>query len=102
MFNVCRIPKEHVDELKYSDPTSPYHNKVLVLIHDWIYAMDIHHTDGKAIDHIKIEQCLRDIATDAAARLASGNVAPAVNVLSADERGIWAKARFTGFNATSC
>lgn len=91
MFNVCRVPQLQCDKLTYSRPTSPYHSKVVVQIRDWVYAMDVYDSSSKRIEHLEIERRLRDIVADAEARILTGEVAPPVGILTADERDTWAK-----------
>ena len=91
MSNVCRVPQLQRDRLTYSRPISPYHSKVLVAIRDWIYAMEVYDSNTKSIGHASIEQRLRDIVADVERRLRSGEVAPPIGVLTADERDTWAK-----------
>ncbi|KAH8117830.1 carnitine acetyltransferase [Phellopilus nigrolimitatus] len=93
MFNVCRIPQNNCDKLSSPQLPSPYHNKVLVMIHDWIYVLDVYDSEPLETEHRELERRIRDVVIDAEGRLMSGERAPPVAVLSSDDRETWAKNR---------
>jgi hypothetical protein len=82
-------------------PSSPNTRKILVIVYNWFYAVDAYEPpslcDGmrqykdRRVHAIHIEERLRAIVRDAEARLANGEKAVPVGVLSADQRDIWAK-----------
>ncbi|THH07379.1 hypothetical protein EW145_g3423 [Phellinidium pouzarii] len=91
IFNICRIPHENCDKLSTPLSTSPYLNKVIVILHNWFYALDVCDSHGRGVNHRELERRIRDVVVDVDKRLASGEKAPAIGVLSSDERNNWAK-----------
>jgi hypothetical protein len=85
-----------------SPPAPPSLNarKILVIVYNWFYAVDAYEPpslcdmrqgEHRRVHAIHIEERLRAIVRDAEARLANGEKAVPVGVLSADQRDIWAK-----------
>lgn len=91
MFNVCRIPQPGCDVLRTTKPSSTHRNKVIVLLHDWIYAIDVYDGSLHNIGHKEIERRLRNIVLDAKARSTACQTPVPISVLSSDERDVWAK-----------
>ena len=60
------------------------------MLHDWLYAVEAFNHSGKILDFLELERRLRAIAVDAMRRLANGEAAPPVGMLSADDRDQWA------------
>ncbi|EJD06449.1 carnitine acetyltransferase [Fomitiporia mediterranea MF3/22] len=89
MFNVCRIPRPVCDRLSHSQPSAPSKNKVMVMLHDWIYVVDVYDGGNTNIGHIELEKRIRDIVLDADRRLASGERALPIGVLTSDNRDNW-------------
>ena len=95
MFSVCRIPRSECDTLSTPDKSSPHRNKVVVLLHDWIYSMDVYDGSTRNIGHREIEKRLRSIVLDVKDRVSTGEKAVPVSVLTSDDRDIWTKVRCT-------
>ncbi|KAL5526743.1 hypothetical protein ACEPAF_8468 [Sanghuangporus sanghuang] len=91
MFNVCRIPQVECDRLSTAQASSSARNKVMVMVHDWIYSIDVF--DGKRgySGHFELEKRLRNIVIDAERRLAEGEKSVSVGVLTSDDRDTWTK-----------
>ncbi|KAH9917835.1 acyltransferase ChoActase/COT/CPT [Fomitopsis serialis] len=75
MFNVSRLP----------------HANIVVLLHDWFYAIEVLDEDKRMLQPAEIERRLLAVVADADGRLKRGEVAPAVGVLTADDRDRWAE-----------
>ncbi|TDL25783.1 acyltransferase ChoActase/COT/CPT [Rickenella mellea] len=98
-FNVCRVPQRHCDTLTSPPPPSretplpaPF-RQISVLIHDWCYAVEIYDKDGKIISYAETERRIRDAVLDASRRIAGGEEAVPVGVLTSDHRDTWASNR---------
>ena len=91
MFNVCRTPKTSCDQLAKARPSSPHQKKVIVMLHDWIYAMDVCDGGNTNIGYNEIEKRIRYVVLDVEKRLTSGERAVPIGVLTSDARDVWAK-----------
>ncbi|TFK33238.1 acyltransferase ChoActase/COT/CPT [Crucibulum laeve] len=118
MFNIARIPKEYCDVLSTPSASSPYSHCVLVMVHNWCYAVPVYHSLptpqeaptpasatsdedpecpthslnlGELMSPPEIEKRLRAVVLDVEARLANGEKAVPVGLLSADDRDRWAE-----------
>ncbi|KAI8980182.1 acyltransferase ChoActase/COT/CPT [Trametes punicea] len=91
VFNDCRIPQRGCDRFSpiptIADPDA---RKVLVMVADWMYAIDVVALDGRPLAPGIIERRLRSVVSDAQARRARGERAVPVSVLTTDERDRWA------------
>ncbi|TFY60452.1 hypothetical protein EVJ58_g5142 [Rhodofomes roseus] len=90
MFNVSRLPQADCDTLSttpsYTDPDA---HKIIVMLHDWFYAVDVLEEDKRVLQPAEIERRLLAVVADADGRLKRGEIAPAVGVLTADDRDRW-------------
>ncbi|KAI0069154.1 acyltransferase ChoActase/COT/CPT [Artomyces pyxidatus] len=92
MFYTCRIPQIGCDALSpQPSPSELSARKILVMVHDWFYAIEVYNEDLTAIGAPEIERRLRRVAWDAAQRLKFGEQAFPVGLLSSDDRDSWAK-----------
>ena len=93
-FNKCRIPQPGCDvfspEVSSDDPNG---RKLLVVVDDWMYAVDVINADGQAASPAIIEKRLRAVVEDVMGRRAAGQSAVPVGVLTTDDRDQWAKVR---------
>jgi hypothetical protein len=119
IFNTCRIPGvSGCDSLSAQPPQfqdaerNGNIGKLLVMVHDWCYTVEFYHLpnsnsnpsaspqslpsstprpEPQRISPSELERRLRSVASDAARRLASGEKAFPVGVLSSDGRDRWAE-----------
>lgn len=98
MFNVCRIPETGRDRLTVKHPSSPHFKKVVVMLHNWIYSIDVYSDrtgpEGASPKHIgfpEIERRLREVVVDARDRMLFGDRPAPIGILTSDERDTWAK-----------
>ena len=97
MFNLGRIPRDHCDTLSSIPPPShPDTTKLLIMLHDWFYAVDVYDENRKLLTVGEMENQFRAVVQDASVRLEKGEKAVPVGLLTADKRDLWAKviARF--------
>ena len=97
MFNIGRIPQPFCDVL--TEPANPSVNpsarKVLVMLHNWFYTIMVYHPPDPSSPHLRllepreIASQLRAIVFDAEQRLAEGERAVPIGILSADHRDRW-------------
>ncbi|WVQ84423.1 hypothetical protein IAT38_006575 [Cryptococcus sp. DSM 104549] len=96
MFNLARIPLPNCDAFSVIDNQALH---LSLLIDDYIYAVDVFSPPAEAggipepLPAGEIEARFRAAVADAKARKESGEAAPHVGVLSADERDTWTKNR---------
>lgn len=93
MFGTCRIPRHSCDQLSVPHPNSPFTRSVTVLVRDWIYAVNVLQDDGSLVEFHVIENRLREVAADVETRLANGETAVPVGLLSSADRDTWAEVR---------
>ena len=92
MFNISRIPRLGCDILTTKPPPTDHDaRKVLVMLHDWFYAVEVFDKDMRMLEPAEIERRLLSVVADADHRLAQGEVATAVSVLTTDGRDRWAE-----------
>lgn len=92
MFNISRIPQPQCDTLSPSPSAAdPDARKILVLLHDRFYAVEVVDERMQLLSPAAIERSLGSIVDDVVSRLDSGEVAAPVCVLSADERDRWSE-----------
>ncbi|EJF64957.1 acyltransferase ChoActase/COT/CPT [Dichomitus squalens LYAD-421 SS1] len=90
-FHKCRIPQRGCDRLStVPSPSDPSSRKLLVMVADWMYAVDVVDSDGGSLPPNTIEKRLRVIVQDAEARLERGERPVPIGVLTTDDRDIWA------------
>lgn len=97
MFNIARIPEPLCDTI--SEPphvTSRDARSILLMIHNWCYSVVVYQIEESTSQPIllspgEIETRLRAVVLDVEMRLANGEKALPIGVLSADERDRWAK-----------
>lgn len=91
---MCRLPGYGCD-LNTEPPkaSSPNARKIIVFVKDWIYSVEVIEKDGTPVPPAGIERRLAEVVKDVREREARGERAAQVNILSADERDLWAKVR---------
>ncbi|KAF8632251.1 hypothetical protein AX15_001998 [Amanita polypyramis BW_CC] len=96
MFNIGRKPQPFCDILSEpADPSiSPSARKVLVMLHNWFYTITVYRPpDSSSLPQLllpsEIESQLCAIVQDVERRLANGERAVPIGILSADERNRW-------------
>jgi hypothetical protein len=99
MFNVGRKPQPSCDIL--SEPANPSIDpsarKVLVMLHNWFYTITVYHppesssSRPRLLEPCEIASQLRAIMFDAEQRLADGERAVPIGILSADDRDRWSE-----------
>lgn len=67
-------------------PTDSNSRKLLVMASDWMYAVDVVALDGSPLPPDVIENSLRAIVNDVRVRIAKGERAVPVSVLTTDDR----------------
>ncbi|OJT11461.1 Carnitine O-acetyltransferase [Trametes pubescens] len=90
-FNTCRIPQRECDRFP-SRPTAsdPDGHKILVMVADWMYAVEAIAPDGDPLSAAAIERRLRAIVSDVERRHERGERAVPLSVLTTDDRDRWA------------
>jgi Choline/Carnitine o-acyltransferase len=93
MFNLGRIPQAHCDTFsEIPSPSHPDAKKLLVMLHDWFYAVDVYDAQFKLLPVVEIERRLRSIVEHVKRRQEAGEIeAVPVGLLTADNRDLWAK-----------
>ncbi|KAG8980593.1 hypothetical protein FRB90_007606, partial [Tulasnella sp. 427] len=94
LFNICRLPG-HGCDLNTEAPkaSSPNARKIAVFVKDWVYSVEVIEKDGTPVPPAGIERRLAEVVRDVRERAARGEKAAQVDILSADERDLWAKNR---------
>ncbi|KAG6813949.1 hypothetical protein H0H92_005204 [Tricholoma furcatifolium] len=97
MFNSGRIPAPYCDIIcSPPPPDSPDARKLLISIHNWFYAIDVYHQPESSsnipqlLSPREIAIRIRAVVLDVEQRLANGEKALPIGVLSADDRDTWA------------
>ncbi|KAI0322757.1 carnitine acetyltransferase [Amylostereum chailletii] len=91
-FNTCRIPLSFCDALSpRPDSSSLNGRKITLMVHDWVYAIDVYETDGRQTSPRILERRLLDACNDAAMRLSKKEYATPVGILTSDDRDRWAE-----------
>jgi hypothetical protein len=91
MFNICRIPKPHADVVSSAVPSSSNARKLLVMLHDWCYAIEVYSETRDLMPMTEIERQLRQVVKDAGNRIRNKEIAVPVGLLSSDGRDRWAQ-----------
>ncbi|KAG6821292.1 hypothetical protein H0H93_000152 [Arthromyces matolae] len=95
MFNIGRTPAQYCDILSSPHLDSPDSQKLLLTIHNWFYAINIYrqpdapNVPPQLITPREIAMRIGAIVLDVEQRLARGEKALPVGILSADDRDIW-------------
>jgi Choline/Carnitine o-acyltransferase len=99
IFNTCRIPQPHCDTLSPQPPAHvPNARKIMVMVNDWTYAVEVYDENRLLLSADNIEQRLRSVVQDATQRIQAGEKSVPVGILSADHRDTWTNVRpFHGF-----
>lgn len=94
IFNTCRVPQPHCDSLS---PQPPPHvsnaRKILVMVNDWTYAVEVYDENRLLLSVDNIEQRVRSVVQDVMLRMEAGEKAVPVGILSADHRDRWTEVR---------
>jgi hypothetical protein len=103
-FTMCRSPRTGCDDmLQIPSHSLDEPQKVLVMVYDWFYVIDVYHSAPSStapnhsspmplVDDVSdLEERLRAVVVDAQARRQRGERAVPVGLLSADNRDVWAK-----------
>ncbi|KAJ2591269.1 hypothetical protein H4R99_006815 [Coemansia sp. RSA 1722] len=91
IFGMTRIPRPGCDELRQDEKTLSSRT-IVVLAEDQIYSVDVYDDAGHRKPDGDLEDDLRAIVTDVVERRRTGNMDPAVSVLTAGHRDRWATA----------
>jgi len=95
MWNIARVPRQNCDVLTTKPhPSSPDARSIVALIHDFFYVVEVYDESRKPHSPGVIERRLWSCVRDVERRLASGERAKPVGVLSTDDRDQWAEVRF--------
>ncbi|EIW57547.1 acyltransferase ChoActase/COT/CPT [Trametes versicolor FP-101664 SS1] len=90
-FNTCRIPQRECDRfLPRPTASDSDGRKILVMVADWMYAVEAIAPSGDPIPAAAIERRLRAIVSDAESRQKRGECAVPLSVLTTDDRDRWA------------
>ncbi|KAI0367761.1 acyltransferase ChoActase/COT/CPT [Pilatotrama ljubarskyi] len=91
VFNACRVPQRDCDRFS-SIPTlaDADARKVLLMLNDWMYAVEVMASDRSPLPAALIEDRLRAAVADAEARRRKGERAVPVSVLTTNDRDRWA------------
>ncbi|OSX58854.1 hypothetical protein POSPLADRAFT_1151685 [Postia placenta MAD-698-R-SB12] len=90
IFSISRVPQTRCDTLSpLPAPTDSDARKLLVLVHDWFYAVEVVDDDSRFLSSDELERRLSAVVADVVARLENGEHAVPVCVLSADDRDRW-------------
>lgn len=76
-------------------PSSPNARSIVVFVQNFIYSVEVIEKDGTPTAPAVIERRLAEVVKDVRERVARGEKAPQVGILSADERDLWAKVSLT-------
>ncbi|EMD31314.1 hypothetical protein CERSUDRAFT_163178 [Gelatoporia subvermispora B] len=91
-FNICRMPQPECDTLSLPAPPQSVHaRKIVVFVHDWLYAVEVLDQELQPLKAGEIGRRLNAVVDDAEKRLARGEKAVPVGVLTADDRDHWTK-----------
>ena len=100
LFNIARRPKRSGDTLS-TCPGSPtlQARSLLLMVHDWCYRVTVYHPPTSSspalVSPKEIEARIRAVMLDVEERLAHGERAFPIGVLSGDNRDCWAYVRST-------
>lgn len=95
MWNIARVPRPGCDVLTEKPQLSSSEARsIVVLIHDFFYSVEVYDEFRKPHDPAIIEQRLWSCARDVERRLALGERAKPIGILTTDDRDRWAEVRF--------
>ena len=95
MWNIARVPRPGCDILTDKPQLySPDARSIIVLIHDFFYVVEVYDESCKPHDPATIERRLWSCVHDVERRLASGERAKPIGILTADDRDRWTAVRF--------
>jgi hypothetical protein len=95
MWNIARVPYPTCDVLTTKPhPSSPDARSIVVLIHDFFYLVEVQDESCKLHSPGVIERRLWSCVRDVERRLASGEQAKPIGILSTDDRDRWTKVGF--------
>ena len=95
MWNIARVPHPNCDILTDKPHLpSPDARSMVVLIHDFFYAIEVHDESLKPHAPAMIERRLWSCVRDVERRLASGERAKPVGILTTDDRDRWTEVGF--------
>jgi len=94
MWNIARVPLANCDVLTTNPHlSSPDARSIVVLIHDFFYVVEVYDECQKSHSPGVIERRLWSCVRDVERRLASGERAKPIGILSTDDRDQWAEVR---------
>ncbi|KAJ2003289.1 hypothetical protein GGI04_003021 [Coemansia thaxteri] len=91
MFGMTRIPRPGCDELR-QDKRTTSSRTITVIADDQLYSVDVYTSTGHRRPDSDLEAELRAIVADVAERRATGELDPAITVLTAGHRDRWSVA----------
>ena len=95
MWNFARVPRPNCDVLTQKPQlSSPDARSIIVLIHDFFYVVEVYDENCKPLSPAVIERRVWSCVRDVDRRLASGERAKPIGILSTDHRDRWAEVRF--------
>ncbi|VDB83729.1 unnamed protein product [Peniophora sp. CBMAI 1063] len=100
MFYTNRIPLPKCDTFSRLPSSSAHARKVVVMIGDFFYYVRVYDAEGVPSSADAIERGLVSVVRDYHARVTAGETAPAVGVMTTDDRDSWASnyARLRGLS----
>ena len=94
MWNIARVPRPSCDVLTEKPQlSSPDARSIVVLIHDFFYAVEVYDEHRKPHDPAIIERRLWSCVRDVEKRLASDERVKPIGVLTTDDRDRWTEVR---------
>ena len=95
MWNIARVPRPNCD-VHTAKPyiSSPDARSITVLIHDFFYVVEVYDESCKPHSPGIVERSLWSCVRDVERRLASGERAKPIGILTTDDRDRWAEVRF--------
>lgn len=94
MWNIARVPRPSCDILTEKPQLSSLDARsVVVLIHDFFYAIEVYDESDKPHDPAIIERRLWSCVRDVERRLTLGERAKPIGILTTDNRDLWAEVR---------
>lgn len=94
MWNISRVPRPNCDALTTKpDLSSPDARSIVVLIHDFFYAIEVYDESLKPYAPATIERRLWSCVRDVEMRLESGERAKPIGILTTDDRDRWTEVR---------
>ena len=95
MWNIARVPRPSCD-VHTAKPylSSPDARSITVLIHDFFYVVEVYDESCKPHSPGIIERSLWSCVRDVERRLASGERAKPIGILTTDDRDQWAEVGF--------